>query len=161
MFTGPGYVTGRYTIGRDGRTFSGAAIDVPLQQSGTFDASLTVTNGIPGCADSTRRAGNLQVIDCEVQVPGAFSPNRDGVGEGWTLFGPGILKISMLRIRSRWGEVIYEGLDLPASSLRAGECWDGTFNGTPMPAGSYTYEAELLLRGNRTERRVGSVELRR
>ena len=145
----------------DGQQFTGATITVPLRESGTFDVSLTATSGIPGCVDSTRRTGILQVIDCEVQVPGAFTPNRDGIGDSWTLFGPGILSIKLLRVRSRWGEVVFEGENFPANSLRPGECWDGTFNGTPMPAGSYTYEAELLLRGNRADRRVGSVELRR
>ncbi|CCH52993.1 PKD domain containing protein [Fibrisoma limi BUZ 3] len=141
----------------DGRTLAGSTVEVPLMP-GQFDVSLVASfNGV--CRDSVGQRSVLRGISCAVHAPDAFTPNKDGIGDIWTLFGEGIERIRLLRIRSRWGEVIFEGKDFPANSQQSSEGWDGTFNGVPMPAGAYTYEADLLLKGEKSERFVGSLTL--
>jgi gliding motility-associated-like protein len=145
----------------DGRTFTGQSVEVPVVM-GQFDVSLVASynsNGQAVCRDSVGRRGIIRVTSCEVYAPDAFTPNGDKVGDLWTLFGEGIVQINLLRIRSRWGEVIFEGNDFLANSQQPGQGWDGTFNGVPMPPGQYTYEAMLTLKGNREERHTGTVTL--
>ncbi|NEU67371.1 hypothetical protein GK091_10795 [Spirosoma agri] len=67
--------------------------------------------------------------------------------------------MARLRIWNRWGEVIFDVSDIPLNSSNAGECWDGTNRGVPMPSGQYAYEADVLLRGDSRQKRVGSVAL--
>jgi gliding motility-associated-like protein len=67
--------------------------------------------------------------------PDAFSPNGDGRNDVFEVKGAFLNSFQML-IYNRWGEVVFK-------SDRAEEGWDGTINGTPAPAGSYMYRAEI------------------
>ncbi|MEZ4949277.1 MAG: gliding motility-associated C-terminal domain-containing protein [Saprospiraceae bacterium] len=50
-------------------------------------------------------------INTDVFVPSAFSPNADGVNDGFTLFaGPNVTNIKSLKIFSRWGETLFENM---------------------------------------------------
>ncbi|MBD2753282.1 PKD domain-containing protein [Spirosoma validum] len=146
----------------DGRQLSGQTVTLPLSQPGPYSVSLVVSSGGADCQSSTGSQLVGTAISCEVFIPDAFSPNEtDNIGRTWTLFGAGIQQIQHLRVRSRWGEVVFEKQNFPANSSQPGECWDGKFNGLPMPAGSYTFEAEVLMKGDTYVQRVGSVALLR
>ncbi|GAB3702154.1 hypothetical protein GCM10027592_31230 [Spirosoma flavus] len=146
----------------DGRMLTGQSVDLTLSQPGQYSVSLVATSGGGDCQGTAGPQPVGSAIACEVFIPDAFTPNEtDNIGKTWTLFGAGIEKIIVLRVRSRWGEVVFEQTNFPANSSQPGECWDGKFNGTPMPAGSYTFEAEVLLKGNTYVQRVGSVALLR
>jgi gliding motility-associated-like protein len=126
----------------DGRT---ANVSNPTLafEPGQYDVKLvTVKGGV--CMDSTERAAAFVVRHCEVNIPDAFTPNGDGMGDRYTLFGTGISKVSQLRIRNRWGELIFEMKDVNPGSQLPGESWDGTFGGKEAPADMYVYEAEVL-----------------
>lgn len=62
-----------------------------------------------------------------------FSPNNDGINDLFELKGVSYFQSSHIRLYSRYGALIKSG---------AGEgfTWDGTFNGTPMPADDYWFE---------------------
>jgi gliding motility-associated-like protein len=66
----------------------------------------------------------------ELYMPNVFSPNGDGVNDG---FGPIILGdpdgFSMV-IRNRWGQEVF-------TSRSASAKWDGRVDGGPLPAGTY------------------------
>jgi hypothetical protein len=80
-------------------------------EPGTYDVKLvTVKSGV--CMDSVERAAAFVVRECQLDIPQAFTPNGDGVGDRYTLFGTGISKIGLLRIRNRWGEVVFEMKDV-------------------------------------------------
>ncbi|GAB3992036.1 hypothetical protein GCM10028807_24220 [Spirosoma daeguense] len=146
----------------DGRVLTGQTVDLSLSQPGQYSVSLVASSGGAACQGSAGPQPVGKGIACEVFIPDAFTPNEtDNIGKTWTLFGEGIQKILLLRVRSRWGEVVFEQKDFPANSDKVGECWDGKFNGMPMPSGSYTFEAEILMKGNTYLRRVGSVALLR
>jgi len=68
-----------------------------------------------------------------VGVPDAFSPNSDGMNDRWVLSGIRAFPNAIVTVFSRWGDVIYRS--------RPGypEPFDGTQNGTPLPAGLYAY----------------------
>ncbi|MBK7410892.1 MAG: gliding motility-associated C-terminal domain-containing protein [Saprospirales bacterium] len=71
-----------------------------------------------------------------------FSPNADGVNDVFTIFaGPEVVRIRSLMIFDRWGEKVFEGLDLRPNDLSQG--WDGTFRGKAMNPAVFGYLAEL------------------
>lgn len=125
---------------------------IPLA-NGTYSVKLVASlNGV--CKDSLELPLAFTLEPCEVQIPEAFTPNNDRFGDHYTFFGNGIQKINYLKIRNRWGEVIFEMHDVPAGSQQPGESWDGTFNGTPAPADTYVYEAELTYIDNSVSDRM-------
>jgi len=76
-------------------------------------------------------------------VPNGFSPNGDGVNDGFTVFaGPGVRRIEELKIFNRWGGMVYESYDFQPNEPRLG--WDGTFKGEPAQVGVYAYYAKVL-----------------
>ncbi|MCB0704023.1 MAG: gliding motility-associated C-terminal domain-containing protein [Saprospiraceae bacterium] len=77
-----------------------------------------------------------------IYVPNAFSPNFDGVNDNFTIFGnPAAVEIKVLRIFSRWGELIFESYNFPLNDPKLG--WDGSFRGEAMGTGVYTFFAEI------------------
>ncbi|MFI5171462.1 MAG: choice-of-anchor L domain-containing protein [Chitinophagales bacterium] len=70
--------------------------------------------------------------DAMVGVPTAFSPNSDGVNDGFTIIVRGQLTAFTLQLYNRWGEKIFESNDFTNS-------WNGDFEGDIQPMGAYVY----------------------
>lgn len=68
-----------------------------------------------------------------VNVPDAFSPNNDGMNDQWVLPGIRAFPDAIVTVFDRWGEVIFR------SPPGYPEPFDGTRNGSPLPAGMYAY----------------------
>lgn len=78
-----------------------------------------------------------------VYIPNVFSPNGDGINDGFTLFtGPAVAEIHRLRIFDRWGELVFEGKNFAPNNEALG--WDGIFLGQPVNSGVFTYMADVL-----------------
>jgi len=79
----------------------------------------------------------------DVFVPNVFSPNSDGLNDRLTVFGgPEVAQIEMIRIFSRWGELVFEQYAFDANDPLIG--WNGTFRGRKASAGSYVWIAKVL-----------------
>ena len=77
-----------------------------------------------------------------VYVPNAFSPNNDGMNDLLVIFGgKSVTGIKSFLVFSRWGEVVFEGYNLPHSDFNYG--WDGTHRGKILDAGVFTWFAEV------------------
>lgn len=89
----------------------------------------------------------------EFFLPDIFSPNGDGLNDALCPLGGCITQLDW-SIYDRWGQRVFEANTPDA-------CWDGTRNGTPLPAGSYlfTFRAERST-GERIER-TGTITLRK
>jgi gliding motility-associated-like protein len=78
----------------------------------------------------------MQKIDvlktCFIAVPGAFTPNGDGVND--YLYPLNALKAVDLQFRvyNRWGQMVFETTNWLNK-------WDGTMGGHPQPAGVYVW----------------------
>jgi gliding motility-associated-like protein len=70
--------------------------------------------------------------DFAVYPANAFTPNGDGENDTFVVKGTGINSYN-IKIFSRWGELIFESDDINDS-------WDGTYNGSPLPTGTYAYK---------------------
>lgn len=87
-----------------------------------------------------------------VFIPNAFTPGRGGEN---ATFGPEFPFMPQdydFRIYSRNGALIFRTTD-------HGERWDGTFNGSPMPAGVYLWRLSLVTPSGRSEIRNGTVTI--
>ncbi|TCJ13780.1 PKD domain-containing protein [Flaviaesturariibacter flavus] len=104
---------------------------------------------------------DLQVtVTCgggNVFMPNTFSPNGDGMNDKLYPRGTGIQSIKSLRIFNRWGQVVYERLNLKANNPLDG--WDGTIKGVKAPSDVYVYTLEVLCVNNEVVPIKGDVTL--
>jgi gliding motility-associated-like protein len=69
-------------------------------------------------------------------LPTAFTPDGDNYNDLWNLKELESYPDCVVKIYNRWGHLMFE-------SKGYTESWDGTFNGEPLPSGSYFYVIEL------------------
>jgi gliding motility-associated-like protein len=82
-----------------------------------------------------------------VYVANVFTPNADGINDRVVMNMVGIRSLRYFRIFDRTGKMVYV-------TSNAGDSWDGTYNGTKMPIGTYMWVAEAVTNSgiNITER---------
>lgn len=102
----------------------------PTGEEKKYTVMLLTTDSI-GCTDTAK-----QIIDvlksCYIAVPGAFTPNGDGVND--YLYPLNALKAEDLQFRvyNRWGQMVFE----TTNWLKR---WDGRIGGSLAPAGTYVW----------------------
>lgn len=96
----------------------------------TTTYTVTVTTAI-GC-EFTDQVTVTVSSDAMVGVPTAFSPNSDGVNDGFTIIVRGQVATWLLQVYNRWGQLVFETDNYAAA-------WNGTFEGSEQPLGSYVY----------------------
>lgn len=93
-----------------------------------------------------------------VFIPNAFSPNFDGTNDKFTIFGgPAAVQITELRVFDRWGNMVYNGTNLPVGDNRFG--WDGLFDGRELQEGVYGFVAKVLFLDEVEETFGGDITL--
>ena len=91
-------------------------------------------------------------------IPNAFSPDFDGNNDVFTIFGgPAAVRITELRVFDRWGNMVYNGTDLPLGDNRFG--WDGSFDGQILQQGVYGFIAKVLFLDDVEETIGGDITL--
>lgn len=79
----------------------------------------------------------LVTVEKIVDPVGGFSPNGDGVNEGFVIDRIEDYPNAVVQIFNRWGNLLFEsapGYPTP---------WDGTYNGNVLPVGTYYYVIDL------------------
>jgi gliding motility-associated-like protein len=89
----------------------------------------------------------IDEIDYESVIPGAFTPNKDGLNESFQTLFPSDRYFSM-NIFNKWGELVFQTYD-PL------EPWDGG----ELPIGTYTYEIWHKDCLNQFRNKLGTVAL--
>ena len=78
----------------------------------------------------------------DVYFPNAFSPNDDGINDLFFIgAGKAVSQIISLQVYSRWGELVFDGKDLPVNDPLAG--WDGKLKHEKMDSGVFIWKAEV------------------
>ncbi|MDN5201362.1 gliding motility-associated C-terminal domain-containing protein [Fulvivirgaceae bacterium BMA10] len=96
----------------------------------------------------------LVISEAAVAVPGAFTPNGDGLNDILEAKGKFINEFSM-HIFTRWGELLFQSDNKDVG-------WDGTFNGKLMPEGTYIYKINVIdFLGNSSSKSGSFVLLRK
>ena len=82
------------------------------------------------------------IINAELFIPNAFTPNGDNINDLFSLFSPkGSLHISALRIFDRWGNLIHVLENFSFSGEF--QAWDGRIGDQAALPGVYVYLIEL------------------
>ena len=100
------------------------------RQGTTYPVTLIVKNDLD-CFDTS--VHHIKVLyNCFIGVPGAFTPNNDGLND--YLYPLNAFKAAnlMFRVYNRFGQVVFETKDRTKK-------WDGTINNSPQPAGTYVW----------------------
>lgn len=107
---------------------------------GTYPITLIVTTS-EGCSDTVTL--ELEIVpDIIFYAPNAFTPDDDEYNQSWGIVIEGVdLESFSLLIFNRWGEVIWESYDSKAK-------WNGYYNGSKVPAGTYSWRVNYKDREN-------------
>lgn len=90
--------------------------------------TLKVT-GIGGC----ERIDKVKIFALKlIDPPNTFTPNGDGVNDLWEIKNLNLYNDCVLEVYTPQGLRVYRGVNYSKP-------WDGTFNGKPLPAGTYYY----------------------
>ncbi len=124
-----------YTWSSEGSSLGGGQ-SIALTPPKTTTYTVTATE--QGCSVSATK--EIRVRDL-VKVPSMFTPgNGDGLNDYWILTNIEDYPEAKIRVFNRWGNVVYKGVGGPEY---LGNPWDGTKNGTDIPAAVYYYVIEL------------------
>jgi gliding motility-associated-like protein len=105
-----------------------------------------------GCKDTAWKALNIKP-SWVVYIPNTFTPNGDGLNDGFFAKGMGITQFN-LKIFDRWGHILFETNDI-------NEAWDGTTRGSaePIKQDVYVWKASVKDVFNNTHALTGHVSL--
>lgn len=95
-------------------------------QAGLYWVQVTVN----GC--STTDSINVNLKECALIIPNAFTPNADGLNDVWHIIEHAGIQLLHLKIYNRWGQEVFDGNE---SNL----AWDGQFKGEACETGTYFY----------------------
>jgi gliding motility-associated-like protein len=108
---------------------------IKVFQTDTFSVVVSA----PPCPSVTD-SSIVEVLDCtcKVFIPSAFSPNDDGINDG---FKPTIKCLSAVLnykflIFNRWGQRIFDTYDINT-------VWDGKYQGVTQDIGTYYYQIQF------------------
>ncbi|MFP9098708.1 T9SS type B sorting domain-containing protein [Flavobacterium sp. RHBU_24] len=111
----------------------------PWQNSNVFD-NVAIGYHTIYIRDVTNNDGcaTVSIEDvCTIDYPRFFTPNGDGHNDTWNIVGLANLPSSRIYIFDRYGKLLKQLS--PKSDIRAGQGWDGTFNGYPLPSDDYWF----------------------
>lgn len=89
-----------------------------------------------------------------ITVPNAFTPNGDGWNDVLYPIGSRDIAIMEMMIFDRWGKLLFK-----TDNLATG--WDGTYEGTPVNSGVYTYTLKATFNNGARQTKGGNVTLMR
>lgn len=96
----------------------------------------------------------IEIKDPNVQIPNAFSPNKDDENDYFAPLYNGVAELYYFEIYNRWGEKIFSTNDMSAK-------WDGTFDGLEQPMGTYVWVLKCKSILNQEFFKSGNVALLR
>jgi gliding motility-associated-like protein len=145
-FTAEGGLLASFDVGT-ATTFTDDSEDLSNQRY-LYRVTATPVNA----AHSDSKSNTVEVIkDPNLFYPTSFTPNGDALNDVFNVYGQYISLFEM-DIFNRWGELMYTTTDLSQG-------WDGNFNGTPMPEGTYTFVARITDLAGRNFKKSGSILL--
>ena len=131
----------------------GESYDFAGQICTTAGEYVKVFTTVDGC-DSTIVL-NLVILPKTLEIPQGFSPNGDGVNDGYVIVGIEDYPNNKLEIFNRWGNLVYR-------KEHYANDWDGKSTGNMtvgneiLPAGTYFYLLDL---GDGSEPKTGYIYL--
>lgn len=146
-----GALTYNWTFG-DGGASTQFEPSYTYRDTGNYLVTLWVVNSY-GCPDSVSHWVRVDPI-FSWWIPNAFTPNGDGVNEGFNIQGEYIVDVE-LSIFNRWGARIFQ------STGKTNRAWDGSVEGESQLAqeGTYVYQVKVIDVWGKQHEKVGHVHL--
>ncbi|MBI3138270.1 MAG: gliding motility-associated C-terminal domain-containing protein [Sphingobacteriales bacterium] len=119
--------------------------------AGTTTYSLQVTTP-QGCVATDDI--QITVIPYCIKPMNAFTPNGDGINEKWLVTNGNCLSSAKAQVFNRYGAKVFESGDYKNT-------WDGSYEGKPLPDGTYYYVITYTLLNGKTEYLKGNVTILR
>jgi gliding motility-associated-like protein len=107
----------------------------------TITYTATAYNSV-GCKASDEVTYTVICDNSVLFMPNTFTPNGDGLNDTYYPIGRGISTIKRFAIYNRWGQKLYEVLNIPASEGKYG--WDGTFQGIQLRPDVFVYVVDAI-----------------
>ena len=107
-----------------------------------------------GCMDTTFKVLEIKPA-FTIYVPNVFTPNSDGLNDGFGAKGVGIIKFSM-QIFDRWGHMVFSSGDIH-------DTWDGTAKGSSevIKQDEYTWKIQVTDIFGKNHNLIGGVTVLR
>ncbi|NND24600.1 MAG: T9SS type B sorting domain-containing protein [Flavobacteriaceae bacterium] len=115
--------TGEYTFTLDDVDYGSTNVFI-VSENGTY---VVVATDSAGC----QAVAQIEIEILDPCIPDFFTPNNDGISDGWTVGCSDLYPDLTFDIFDRYGRKI--------ATYRVGEYWDGRYNGTELPTGDYWY----------------------
>jgi gliding motility-associated-like protein len=90
-----------------------------------------------GCSATDSVTVHVRCNGSLVFIPNSFTPNGDGRNDYFFPRGEGIERMNFFRVFNRWGELVFERMNVALNDERSG--WDGTYKGKVLPPDVYVY----------------------
>jgi gliding motility-associated-like protein len=120
---------------------------------------VTVTDSL-GCT-ATDEVTIRVIKNLQVYAPNIISPvNNDGNNDFFNIWASkGVKNVELLEIYDRWGNLVFRGVDGLNSYKRNDTTsgWNGTFKGSPVVTGVYTWRALVRWLDDSTSNHAGDV----
>jgi len=132
------------------------SMNVPADTSSTTCYRVVPTTNCPGNNPSPEVCHTFPpskpATPDAYYFPGAFSPNNDGLNDGFGPIGAVPAETYQLMITDRWGRLLFS-TDDPQ------QAWDGLVGGQPVPSGVYAYQVKTRTAGGQTRQTSGRLLL--
>ena len=115
----------------------------------TYNLQVTTPQGCIANDDLT-----VTVIPYCIKPMNAFTPNGDGINDRWLITNGNCLSKAKAQVFNRYGAKVFESGDYKNT-------WEGTYEGKPLPDGTYYYVITYTLLNGRTEYLKGNVTILR
>ena len=115
----------------------------------TYTLRVTTSQGCIANDDMT-----ITVVPYCIKPMNAFTPNSDGINDLWLITNGNCLSNAKVQVFNRYGAKVFEDLDYKNN-------WDGTYNGKPLPDGTYYYVISFQLINRKVETKTGNVTILR
>ena len=156
---GTTFALGEYQILRRDITATFNQISTTISQSfidttippGTTEACYQVRY-VDECGNVSSASSEVCVIiEAKLGIPTAFSPNGDNINDFFSV-SDGIYNNFQMLIYNQWGTLVFQ-TNNPSPG------WNGTFEGSEAPSGSYSYRVIFQNADNTSVNRSGTFVL--
>ncbi len=126
---------------------SNSPISTPFE-----DITYTVTGVslLQGCPQ--RDSVHIKVIQQDVVLPNAFSPNGDGLNDIYRVTARKFINVQEFKIFNRWGTEVFSTGDISKG-------WDGNYKGKPQDPAVYYYLVRVAYPNGKTQFLRGDLTL--
>ncbi|MEI6948947.1 PKD domain-containing protein [Paraflavisolibacter sp. H34] len=92
------------------------------------------------------------ITGARIDVPNAFTPNKDGRNDLFRPITEGLAQLEYFRVFNRWGQLVYQTTTL-------GDGWNGSFKGREQPNDTYVWSVKATDLNGKQHFQKGTVVL--